>query len=764
MPSSKYIKFTIDNQPVDVESTESIPISISYQLEDKEDFQKKTSGQAFDITVPATVNNDQIGNTFHNPGIEDMTTDQAYKRPREAILEANGYELMIGKAFLKSASHSNIPLSYTYDLYGDNAEWIIDLKESTLYDFLKHITFPFTKNIIQASYLFDGTDENLPYVFAPVKYGALMEVDDNNMMPTYMKPSISVYWLIYWGFKSLGYRVASGFFESDYFRRLVMPWTWGSFLFSEGSKQENLKFLAKSTATYFYRDNMTQVVDVGVSDDSNTGAGTYDPNNVYTYDATTGEMRWTYLPAFDYGLISVTFHILVDFNATARASSSAVGELRIFKNGVEDVSKRRVMFSLFHSGAGRADQVGQEDYTFSFDVVAGDYVSAFIWVDLQRGDFISSSNVSLFVPEFKFEFARIVLGGTINFDVFTSLKKWKFLDFLAGIIDVFNLSIKTDPVSKFVLMEPTHFHDVGDGAGLRQGYFNGNFIDWEDKQDVSKVSTLELNSDGEREMIFRFKDDSSDGMLKTVQDRIQTSLGTAKYVLPDRFKAGKKEVLNRFFSPVMHYDVSQWKNITGIAPQMVVLVPENISNTSQSEAQNTFQPKLCWYKGINNAMGWVSDGTEVTGFPYMFAVNYNIGGENDPVLSYSDEQIWNGVSFNLGKGLLRRFYWQRMANKRGGIDYNTWFKLNNFDVTNLFHREHKVVRGQKWELIEIKNYKPLMEETTGVFLRKWAPVSIDELNNSFPSSISVLTLIPSSNSFDTKYSPLKCLSTDIPQL
>lgn len=31
---------------------------------------------------------------------------------------------------------------------------------------------------------------------------------------------------------------------------------------------------------------------------------------------------------------------------------------------------------------------------------------------------------------------------------------------------------------------------------------------------------------------------------------------------------------------------------------MICLVPENISNTSSSEAQNTFIPKTAYYKGL----------------------------------------------------------------------------------------------------------------------------------------------------------------------
>jgi len=254
------VRVYIDGNLVDLKSTDSLPILISYRMEDPLDFQKKKSNESFGLVIPASLNNDKISNTFHNPGIEDLTPDQQYRSFRNALIESNGSELLVGKAILVNAGHDTKPADYEYDFYGGNGDWVIDLKEKTLYDFLKHITFEFTKEVIEDSWEFDGTSEALPYVFAPVRYAQAMEsgyrnyvedpppfVDDWNMTPSYLKPSLSKYWILYWGFKSIGYRIHSDFFNTEYFRRQVMPWTWGNFLYSDGTKLDELKFLAKST-------------------------------------------------------------------------------------------------------------------------------------------------------------------------------------------------------------------------------------------------------------------------------------------------------------------------------------------------------------------------------------------------------------------------------------------------------------------------------------------------------------------------------------
>lgn len=779
MPSDKYVRILINGQEVDIQDVSRLPLAITYQREDPDNFQRKRSSQALSVTLPATVKNDQVGNTFHNPGVEDLTDGQVYRKPGKAVIESNGYELFVGKAFLQSGSHTDVPEDYEWSFYGNNGDWLIDLKEATLFDFLKHITFSFTKPVIEASWGYDGTSEALPYVFAPVRYGepfggmynALVLanptlINDIDVRPYYMRPSLSKYWIIYWAFQSLGYRVQSDFFNTSYFRRQVMPWTWGNFLYSEGTKTENLKFLAKGTeSVYVNGDNAGQIWDLKVSNDSVNGG--YDNNAVYQYNVGPKTMQWTYLPAFNYGNLIASFRVQVSVNASVTQNSSVELRIQWFKNGTQittgnpgENANGDIIVDLDAPSIGRRDDVGMKDFNQDIPVALGDVITArFFMYTADSG--LGSAQLRAEVIGFELDYFKIPLGGTINFENFTAFKKYKFLDFLAGVVDEFNLSIETDPVNKVVLIEPLHAYSLTNSPIRTSGYMNGNLLDWSSKQDLSKKSILPLYSDMEREVIYRYKDDSSDGMLKVVQDRLQVKLGQGKYVLPERFKSGKREVENRFFSPVVHYEVEQWRGRGTdpvASPQMIALVPENRSNASRDEAQNTFAPKSAYYKGLVTHVGWRWDGAWVANYPYMFAVNYQVGGENDPVLSYSDELIGTQVV----AGLLRRFYLQRMAIIRNGQFYSTWFKLNNYDIGNWFHREMIIARGQKWEIVQISNYSPVKEQATGVELRKWVPMSQEDDQAVFPTSISVTGDI-TPNPFDTKYNQLKCLTADVPK-
>ncbi len=759
MPQDSTLKIRIGNHQVVVDDPSKIKLGIDYKLEDPDDFQKKKGSEATSIRVPATLMNDVVGNTYHQPGIEDLTDGQVFRNFQPAIIEAAGTEIFIGKAKLNEATHTDKPEDYEYDLFGNNLDWSLPLKETTLYDLLQHISFTFTKAVITGSWSFDGTDEQLPYLFAPTRYRDAMTDGDYNMLPEYMRPALSQWWILYWAFKSQGYRISSEFFSTSFFRRRLMPWTWGNFLFSDGTRLSNLDFLAKGLEDIYIEGDFDDYVDLRVTNDSVNGA--FDNNDCYSYNGVLKEMKWTYKSAFNYGILDARFHIAVYADATATANSDVKLVARWYKNNVQQ-GDEDTLVELDAPAIGRRDFIGVVDKFRTIRIQPDDFITVKFFLHIFDSG-LGRGNISMHVDAFELEYFRIPLGGQIDFANYTAFKKYKFIDYFRGVVDEWNLSFATDCTNKILYIEPTHNYLLPGETEVRKGFFNGDFVDWSSKQDLSKKSIIRNYSDLEREQTLRYKNDNNDGLQKVVQDRYQNILASGKYVLPERFKADKKAIENRFFSPVMHYDVDQWKAITGTAPQMIALVPENISNTSNSEAQNTFLPKSVYYKGMIAGWGWRFDTEDLTAFPFMFAVNYKPGGENDPVSSYSDEKIGNDLDgYVIAQGLLKRFFLQRMAITRNGEWYTTWFRLNNYDVGQPAHREFKVCQSQRWELVNYTNYNPLSSESTQCMIRKWVPVAPIDDDNTFPSEDSVLN-DSQQPGFDTKYARLKCLTSDIPK-
>ncbi|QDP86074.1 hypothetical protein FNJ88_11140 [Chryseobacterium sp. SNU WT5] len=767
----KDLKIYLEEEELDYDiASGDFPVTIDYAFEDASDFQKKKGSEALDINLPGTLRNQQILNSFGTNAVVDVSADQKSKNIKPLRILAYGDEVFSGKAITKGAKkqHGRVT-GFKINAFGGNSDWILALNDTTLYDLLKHISLDFTKQNIIDSWAYDGRNENMPFVFAPVKYAVPLDFeggDDRIYSVENMKPSISPYWIIYWAFKSVGYSIRSEFFNTDYFRRLTMPWTWGAFLTSEGTKYDIHKIEAKSQYTYRIEGDLYQEIDFNVSKELADNNSTI-PGGDYSY--ISPRMVWKYnTPHF--GLLKSRFGIDISFDSLVDMGSYFYIYVNWFKNGVH-IKEKLINYVKAPAFGRRADAGVVYDW-FDVEINPNDTIECSIVVNSKETNTATVCRSNISVLSFKTEFFKIPEGGTVDFDNYLGLQKYKFLDFFKGIIDTCNLSFATHNAEKTVLIEPTHPYSLTNNlATVSGGYFNNQTLNWTNIEDVEKESEIILYSDAAREYVFKFKQDSSDGALKVVQDRNKILLGSSKYVFSERFK-DKTEFENRFFSPTMHYFCNDFQDVTGISPQMVCLVPENISNTSSGEAQNIFEPKLCYYKGrVSGVGGWrLKDQKGVTetytDFPYMFAVNYKPGGENDPCLSYTDERIGDSKSSPIAFGLMKRFFLQRLTIMNHGVWNYTNFKITNSHISNWFHREHITTDGIRWEIINVKAFNPLNNDSTSVTLRQWFPVSQRDIDFSFPSNDSVKSGKITSNSnsgFDMPYNQLICLYGDIPR-
>ena len=426
---------------------------------------------------------------------------------------------------------------------------------------------------------------------------------------------------------------------------------------------------------------------------------------------------------------------------------------------------------------------------------------------------------------------EISVGNSVNFQYYDKFRNYNFLDLLSGLVDLFNLSIQTDPINRVVTIEPMNDYQLPDGTQM-PGYFVPQRKDWTAKQDVSKANTMKLFTDMQRQLDFQFKQDGSDGgqniyaarykaiYLNNVKstslnninntnddDNISAAIpGSSRYVLPPRFIKGKRQQINRFFSATMHYKAQPFADINvllggsnPVAPQLITIIPENISNSSADAVTQTFEPKIAFYSGQQpqGAVGgwrWQGDplgrGIDANGngiptyndvsdqipgqplsvqhsigfeLPYMFAVDYtgwvaSIPGGIAPVLTYCDQNI-NGT---VVAGLMKTFFLKRLAMMRAGKQYRPWMNLDLGDITDWEHRNTIIINGALYYLIGFDSYDPTTDQSTQCTLWKAAKPEQVDLDNIFPSSASILASPSSLAQFDLRYAPLILLQTDLP--
>lgn len=418
------------------------------------------------------------------------------------------------------------------------------------------------------------------------------------------------------------------------------------------------------------------------------------------------------------------------------------------------------------------------------------------WADIYNGS--TDNQWQAEYSYLKMDGLQLELGGNVNLQQYDAFRNYPFLDLLGGMIDAFDLSIQTDQINKVVTIEPTHGTEWNDGTPIG-GYFDtGKVLDYTQKLDLNGGDRQMLFNQSERQIDFSFKQDGSDGgqnilsarykglnINKVIKGRVNGAgridnglvaavPGAARYMFDsNRFLQGNKQKGNRFFSACTHYRHEKWKGLSGTAPQLICIIPENINDSSASAVSQTFEPKIAYYKGYDNTLawfndygGWVWEGdpanpnvSPIRGLPYMFAVNYGVGGENDVMLSYSDQLI-NGV---VAKGLLRTFFLKRLAIMNNGQMMERSMRLNLNDICNWTHREPLKIYNSLYALINIEGYNPLSD--AGCVCTMWKIVSPtqSDVDRCYPSQNTILTN-PAilTNPYDLKYSPLMLFYTDIP--
>lgn len=408
---------------------------------------------------------------------------------------------------------------------------------------------------------------------------------------------------------------------------------------------------------------------------------------------------------------------------------------------------------------------------------------------------------------------QLVLGGPVHFQWYDKFRSYKFLDLLRGVLDLFNLSVQTDPISNEVTIEPTNDYTLPDGTRMN-GYFKKERVDWQGKQDISKESIVNLFTDVERQFDFSFKGDGSDGGLNIFAARfkaiylnnklinsvnntnpengiISAIPGASRYMFPSRFQMGSRNMVNRFFAATMHYKHTAWYNINelngaipadNVTPQLICIIPENVSDSSAGAISATFEPKIAYYAGKQPQLGiggwrWIGDPAapytdggipNAIGFqiPYMFAVDYTgyvgtlPGSMPGPVLTYSNQLI-NGV---VKPGLMKTYFLKRLAIMRNGKLYKPWLRLDLADITDWTHQNSIIIDGAVYHLIGIDSFDPLSEASCQCILWKVADPDASDLANSYPSDLSITTNPTILPQYDLKYGQLLLFSSDLPQI
>lgn len=346
----------------------------------------------------------------------------------------------------------------------------------------------------------------------------------------------------------------------------------------------------------------------------------------------------------------------------------------------------------------------------------------------------------------------------------------KQIDFIKGVSHAFNLQMTTNESSKIVTIEP--FSDFYKPYAFA--------LDWTGKVDRDQKSSDKwLTSKMKRNLVFKYKEDSSDAKVKRRSEIYFDNLGDEypyQEILSNEFDRGTTTHENPFFSGTYNTNDHDGGGEPSFGVQnnkifkSACLWAENASSSSltRPEQGNDFRPRLLFYNKfsptvngnfpystsnppaglttsksaqlqvwsvtLEHMRAWANGAASYnTGINFIpQATSYNREDINSPCLSYGNITASNYNPDYIAqsttpfapqvavKGLFDTYYKQSFEMLKSSPRVRSvYITFTISEIINLDFRKLVYIDGCYWRINRISDYKPLINKSTKVELIEW---------------------------------------------
>lgn len=689
------MKIIINGKEFDFASN-TVQALLSSGIEGTE-FHKQSGRRMLPVSLPNTANNLKTNNVSDWGSILP-SNDLNYENIFPIVIEEKGSELLVGNGRMKEVAKD----TFTIEAWGEASDWVPAMREIVLAD-LAPDDFIWDSadidNIITACATDTPYDAGFERCYPAIVY---KPVTDGLWLYEYMYPAIPVLTLIerfFGSIQPIGFTIQSEFLYSDFFKRLILPYGWGTFgRRDEDYNVRNTDFKASIT-TVWYGSNPPLITpdSYHIVWDDETTAPNFD--NAGMYDNTSGKAVIT-----ENGLYRIRIENLKPIPLVS-GQGYTTGYVYLNINGV------RTYIGSHAAGTGE----------FNYDALrtlsAGDIIF------FEGSYYINISNPATASPVF-------YNAGTVNISKLQSYQlgdtvSWAeilpdniyFDDFWTGLKQLFNLYIETDKTRGIVTIEPLFSWEYGYESG--KGFIDETLpVDVLDQMQNLKSENIIAYEDKKQSLKFKFRNDPRDGYMTRVEKENNIDLYSVVYHFPPTFESGEDEEVNKVFSAVVH------TVIDGSAfPVMVSDIEANISDNYDSAKTNFQTLKLLYYRG--NAYGnWSFNGVIETSYPKAFALDILAESNASPALTYTSHDFF-GTHY---QGCFAKHWWRYMASLRLPFYKKLPVRMPNTYFANLSHRNLRSYNGILCLLESVTNYSPVLESDADFKLRQFiTPLSGEEI-------------------------------------
>lgn len=432
----------------ELDLTQGLSNQITYAIDDLQNLDSKSTSFTKTIILPGTANNNLLfGNifdfnnsNFNNPLGDNVLYNFNAAKNAVARIEVNGLQILKGVLRLLEIVRDGDAIEYECSIFGELGGFINKLGNLRLED-IDFSAYNHTYNVTNISNSWDTLGAS-GYCYPLIDYGNV-STDKINFQFSALRPALFVREYIKKIIDNSGYTFSSTFFDSAFFKRLVIP--------------HNQKSLSSSNSAQLKAYPLDQVY-TGTAVELFLQFGTLTLGNFTLTDTDT---KFTYT--------GTTKVVNIDFNVNAEWAIGQNATMYLKKNGSSIAS--------YNMGAGFSGNFFNVNFNLAnYTINTSDYFQVHITWSLgsQPYEFNSLTSSGFDFNTTTPEIVPVTYNETITIN--DTIPKGIFQkDFFTSILKMFNLLVTED---KFI---PYHLN-----IEPYVDFWSGDTIDWSDKLDRSQ--------------------------------------------------------------------------------------------------------------------------------------------------------------------------------------------------------------------------------------------------------------------------------------
>ena len=665
----------------ELDLTQGLSNQITYAIDDLKNLDSKSTSFTKTIVLPGTTNNNALfGNifdfnnsNFNNPLTSNVLYNFNAAKNAAARIEVNGLQIMKGVLRLLEIVKDGDSIEYECSIFGELGGFINKVGNLRLED-LDFSAYNHSYTITNIVNSWDTLGAS-GYCYPLLDYGnvstGVYGVAKKDFQYTTFRPALFVRDYMDKIIKNAGYTYSSNFFDTAFFKRLVIP--------------HNQKTLVKSTSTILTLHNsMHQFID-------NTTVFQLIYFQEQTGGLFTANVDYTKFKYVGTDPLTLLFNVSIEgiYNTINTFS------IEVRKNNVA-ISGTNVIFPADTNPF-------LYEQSLTINLVTNDEISVMLRHDMQdSSEYIEIYNAVGTGISSTPKSSPIILGDTVTMQ--DTIPKGIFQkDFFTSILKMFNLLVTEDKfITKHLNIEP--YID----------FWSGDVIDWSDKLDRNQPIKIKPMSEiNARYYNLKYRKDN-DYYNEDYNKKYNEGYGDRIYDNGLEFAKDTQSVEVIFANSVLY-------GATGTDKVFPALYKKSSENTKEDNVDHII--RIMQIKKLTGLTSWdiMNTSTVLTSqTKYLYGGHFdNPDAPNSDISFGAPQQLYFDLTTgNLTNNLFNTYYSSYMAEvtDKDSRLLTGMFDLTDIDMFNLDFSKFIFIDGGLYRISKITDYSPETNDLTKVEL------------------------------------------------